>query len=203
MKRRNYNILLLLIIILVTCAGGIVIAYAALNTKLETKFGSITQEALTFDVGFYPYGGIAAPIYPAVIGSANCNAITPDKNSVSGINASFSSAKDRCSYPLVVANNGTIDAQITSITPKKPNNTSCTTANGGSTMVCGNITYKLIYDSPNSTVQPKIGDVLVAKSGSIATTKTIILTAEYTGATSASSEFKQSGFGFTINYGQH
>ena len=70
-------------------------------------------------------------------------------------------------------------------------------------MICGNITYKLRYDSATSSIQPAVGNVLAAKSGSTATTRNVVLTAEYSGTTSSTSDFSQSGFGFTIVYGQH
>lgn len=201
MKRRNHNILLLVIVILGTCAVGIVIAYAALSTSLETKFGNLTQQALTWNVGFST--GSVAGI--ASNSSVECKNATVTSSTVSGIKVIFQSPGDKCSYTFTVINNGTIGASITSITPKTPSSASCSTASG-STMICGNITYKLRYDSATSSTQPAIGDVLAAKSGSTATTRNIVLTAEYTGTTTASSEtsdFKQSGFGFTINYGQH
>lgn len=198
MKRKNYNILLIIIGILVVGVIGLTVAYAALSTTLNVQFGNLTQSALTWDVGFNT-GSVAGV---ATGSGVSCGTVTVNSTTVSGAKVKFGNSGDKCSYTFTVRNNGTLGASITSITPKKPTSTTCGTASG-STMVCGDITYKLRYDSATSTTQPAVGNVLAAKSGTTATKRTVVLTAEYTGATSAANDFSQSSFGFTIVYGQH
>jgi len=70
-------------------------------------------------------------------------------------------------------------------------------------MICGDITYKLHYDSATSSIQPSVGDVLEEKSGTSKTTRNIVLTAEYTGVQASTTDFSQNNFGFSIVYGQH
>ena len=198
MKRRNYNILFITIGILIAFVVGLTVAYAALSTTLNIQFGNLTQSALTWDVGFNT-GSIAGVTTNA---NVTCGSATATKTTISGIKVKLTKSGDKCSYTFQIRNNGTLGASITSITPKKPSSTTCSTASG-STMVCGNITYKLRYDSATSSTQPAVGNVLAAKSGSTATTRNVVLTAEYSGTTSSTSDFSQSGFGFTIVYGQH
>ena len=196
MKRRNYNLLFLVIVVLSIGLLGLSVAYAALSTSISTQFGTIRQSAMTWDVAFNT-GTITGTASNSTV---KCDKGNAQNTTISGMKVTFNAPGDKCSYAFQVRNNGTIGARISSITPKKPNS-SCTTS--VSTMVCGNITYRLRYNSATSTTQPAVGDVIAAKSGSTATTRIIYLTVEYTGATAATSDFSQSGFGYTINYAQN
>lgn len=102
---------------------------------------------------------------------------------------------DKCTYAFNLKNSGSIGAKITSILPTKPQNTTCTTATS-STLICGNITYRLRYNSGSSNIYVSVNDIINPN-----TTKTVYLTAEYTGADAADDIF-QNQFGFTISFGQ-
>lgn len=197
MRRKNYNIMFLIIGVLIFVMIGLMVAYAALSSTLNVSSGQVSQDALTWNVGFN-----TGTVYGQATGtdttSIQCGTATATATTVSGIDVSLSRVGDKCSYYFYIANNGTIAAKINSITPKMPTDVSCSEANG-STMVCGDITYKLRYDSPDGTVQPAVGDVLSANGG----LKRVFLTAEYTGSTVTDDDFFQSGFAFTIQYGQN
>ncbi len=203
MRRKNYNVLFMVIGILVFGIVCLSIAYAVLSSTLETKFGEITQESLTFDVGFKYYSNmVTEPLHPMLSNNlVECNSISPkSKTTITGIKVKFNEPGNYCKYYIPIYNKGNIDAQITSITPKMPSGVSCSILNGGATMVCGDITYKLGYTK--NTNQPQIGDVIKKKSGSTDTEETITLTIEYTGNSAYQSSFSQAGFGFSIVYGQ-
>lgn len=198
MRRRNYNMLFTLIAFLVISLVGLTIAFAAVSTTLTANTGTLTQSALTWDVGFNTGTISGTAKGTGVI----CGSGTASKTTISGMSVTFHNVGDKCSYYMQVKNNGTVGAKITSITQKRPTGISCTTPSS-STMVCGNITYRLRYTSSTSSSQPAVGDTLSAKTGSSAITRTIYLTAEYTGTSASTTDFTHSGFGFTITYGQN
>lgn len=195
MRRRKYNILFLVICIFVVAAFALTIAYAALRTNLNVNFGNITQSALTWDVKIN-----SASLYSSTSTNAtkiNCSAPSYNNTTISGINVKFTKFGDRCVYTFSVKNNGTISAKITSISMKNPTGVSCVT--NSTSIVCGDITYSLKYSSSStSTYVPAIGNSLGAGS-----TRTFYLIVEYTGASSATSNFSHSNFGATVNYGQN
>lgn len=182
-----YIIITLLILFLVI----IMIAYSVLNQVLNISFQSVNQAVLELDVGFKieTVSGIPS----SNNNTAVCNQVTTTKESVNNINISMTNTNDKCIYELETQNNGSINAKIQSIQATYPNDTSCTLVND-STFTCGNITYKLRYDTTNNSNTVNVNDYLNASA-----TKKIYLIVEYTG-TPEDDDFYQEGFGFTINY---
>lgn len=70
-------------------------------------------------------------------------------------------------------------------------------------MVCGDITYKLRYNNASSTSLLALNDTIAPKSGSTPTDQTVVLTIEHTGTTASTTDYNQSGFSYTITYGQN
>lgn len=183
---------------LVVLLFSISIGYATLSTTLMLTASKFTQEALTWDIAFVS-GTITGTAVVNNSNSISCGTATATSTSISGISPILSDVGDKCAYEFTVRNDGTIAGEISSINVTKPLDT-CTIS--GSTMVCGDITYKLHYDTASSTNLVSAGDTIDAKSGGTATTKTVVLTIEYSGATAAEDDFTQSGFSYTITYGQ-
>ena len=197
---RDKKFVLIVICSLLVTLLGVSIGYATLQATLLVTSNKFTQEALTWDIAFVS-GTVTGQ---AVVNNSNnvsCGTATATATSISGISPILSDVGDMCSYTFTVRNDGTIAGEISSITVADPTGLTCTKT--GSTMVCGDITYKLRYDTASSTTLVAVGDTIAAKSGDTATTKTVVLTIEYSGATAAEEDFTQSGFSYTVLYAQH
>ena len=144
-RKKMYISVLALIIAIV----GLSVAYAALSTTLNINFGDVTQNTLSWSVGFE---GSTAEGEASGTGATGrtCGTATITSSSVNLATTTISKPGDKCTYSLTIKNSGTIDANLSSITPKNPNSISCETSTG-STMVCGNITYKLTTDKEGTT----------------------------------------------------
>lgn len=175
------------------------IAYAALSATLTMTTNKITQSAMTWDIGFQTgtITGVATSANPI----ASCGTATATSTTISGISLTLAGVGDKCSYTFKIKNNGTIAGKISNIVITKPTDTVCTI--NGSTMVCGDITYKLHYDTADSTSLVSVNDTIAAKSGSTATEKTVVLTVEHTGTTASEDDYYQSGFAYKLVYSQN
>jgi len=190
-KRHDYKFLLLVAVIMV---AGIGIAYAALSTTLTITFGTITQNALTWDVGFSGTTQAATAAGTSATGRT-CGNATITSSAVTIANTTLSKPGDKCTWPLTIANNGTVGATLGAITPTAPSGVTCGTASGGN-LVCGNITYKLTTDSGGSTLFTT-GGTLAAGA-----TQQIYLVAMYNASGVQSSAITHNGAKFTLTYNQ-
>ena len=194
MKRLDFNFLIALIIFLgLTFAVGI--GYSALSTNLWATSNSVTQNALTWNIGFQSetVSGVATGSDTSYM---QCGTVTANASQVSGVRAILSDVGDKCAYVLHIVNSGGIGAKISSISTTSPSGYTCSTT--GSTMVCGDITYKLRYTSSSSNSLLATNDTF-----GIGTTTAVYLTIEYTGSTAAADDFEQNNFGYTIVFGQN
>jgi len=194
-KKRVMTIIIVLAILIVFTS----IAFAALSTTLNITMNKVTQSAQTWNIGFQT-GTVNGVLTATDTNQASCGSATATANAITGVKVKLAYVGDRCAYTFKIQNNGSIAGQISNIEVTKPNSTTCTIT--GSTMVCGNITYKLHYDTATSTSLVAVNDTINAKSGSTATIKTVVLTAEYTGTTQSTSDFTQSGFAYKLTYAQ-
>ena len=190
--KKSYKILLL---VSVTCILGISIAYAALSTSLTITTNKVTQNALTWNVGFVT-GTITATAGGTSATGRTCGSATVTATAVTIADTTLSKPDDSCLYKLQVKNSGGIAANLGSITPNKPSSITCETATGG-TMVCGNITYKLTTDSSGSTIVTTSNFSVVAGE-----TKDLYLHVKYTGSSVNSSAVTQSSGKFTLTFNQ-
>lgn len=197
---RNKKFVNTLFIILITLLLSTFIAFSALQTTLNITVNKTTQNALTWNIGFIT-GTIEGTATGTNTSLMSCGSGTATATTISGIKVKLANKGDYCSYTFKIQNTGNIAGKISSISVTKPSGVTCSVTD--STMVCGNITYKLHYDTATSTTLVKANDTIAAKSGSTATTKTIVLTAEYTGTNLSEEDFSQSGFAYTINYTQN
>lgn len=189
-KEQQNNKSIIIVTILCAALFGISIAYAALSATLTITMGKVTQNALTWNVGFE-----TGTVNGTSTGGATCGQATATSDSVTVANTTLATLHDKCVYKLKVKNTGSVAAQLSAISAKTPSSVTCNTTTT-SQMVCGNITYKLTTDAAGSTLLGT-GGTLAASSGTL----DVYLSAEYTGTeTGASSE--QNNGGFTLTYSQ-
>lgn len=190
LKRNNMNIIILTLVISLGC---LTLAYAVLSTSLNINFGNVTQNALTWDVGFEEgtITGISAGTSET---GRSCGTAAVTATTVTLGTTSLSKPGDKCTYPLKIKNNGGIAATLTSIASKNPASISCT--EGESSMVCGNITYKLTSDNDGTTALP------INTTIDIDGETTAYLVVSYTGNSLNSSSATQTNGGFVVTYSQ-
>ena len=191
MRIQSNNLKALLVIALVLLAG-VGIAYAALSTTLTMTFGNVTQNALTWNVGFTGSSATATEGGTSSTGRI-CGAATITANSVTVDNTTLSKPGDSCTYALKVKNSGTMPAKFNTITPTAPTGITCQTASGGN-LVCGNITYKLTSDAAGANI------ITTGNTVAVNTEQNIYLVIIYSGEDVNDDAVTQSGAKFTLNY---
>ncbi len=173
---------------------GLAIGYAALSTTLKTTVSKVTQNPLTWNVGFS--GSSATGTAGGTSGTGrSCGNATITAGAVTIADTKLSKPGDSCKWALTIKNSGGINAKITGITPTKPSGITCNTASGGN-MVCGNITYKLATTEAGTTVLSTGATVNAGAS------TTVYLIATYTGTTLNTAAVTQSGAAFAVVYSQ-
>ena len=184
-----------LIIVAILCAGlfGISVAYAVLSSTLTITISQLTQQGLSWNVGFEP-GSVSGTKTGST--DAVCGVATVTASSVSIANTVLATYGDQCVYPLTIKNTGSIAAELSTIAAATPASVSCNT-DTTSQMVCGNTTYKLTTDLAGSSLLGT-GNVLAATNGTL----NVYLTVSYTGSTTGGSDTDQNGGGFTLAYTQ-
>lgn len=195
MKKDKSIIFVIFILMIATLALSI--AFSSLSTLLNINYGDVNQSAQTWDVGFDTSGSpLAASSTGTSAAGRICGAATITKDSVSVADTQLSKPGDTCTWSLTIQNLGTIDAELNSVTPIIGEN-SCTIS--GSSMACGNITYKLATDQAGTTLlSSQINSTLAKTNG----TKDVYLIATYSSNSIGGSSNTQSGIGFTILYNQ-
>ena len=195
MKKDKSIIFVIFILMIATLALSI--AFSSLSTLLNINYGDVNQSAQTWDVGFDTSGSpLAASSTGTSAAGRICGAATITKDSVSVADTQLSKPGDTCTWSLTIQNLGTIDAKLNSVTPIIGEN-SCTIS--GSSMECGNITYKLATDQAGTTLlSSQINNTLAKTNG----TKDVYLIATYSSNSIGGSSNTQSGIGFTILYNQ-
>ncbi|MBR2678465.1 MAG: hypothetical protein IKE63_03515 [Bacilli bacterium] len=187
----------ILIIVLAIVICGIGVAYAALSSVLNITTSRITQSAMTWDIGFEA-GTIPGVATVTNNGTINCGSVTATATAVTGVSPVFNTATGKCAYTLKLQNNGTIGGKIAQITITQPVS-NCTL--GDSSMTCGNMAYRLRYDSADSTSYVKLNDTIAGKSGSTPTVKTIVLTIENNALSTTG--YNQYGFKYQLDFVQN
>ena len=189
-KEQQNNKTILIVTILCAALFGLSIAYAALSATLTITMGKVTQNALSWNVGFE-----TGTVTGTKTGGAPCGQATATADTVTVANTTLQTLHDKCVYKLKIKNTGSVAAQLSSITAKSPSSVTCNTSTT-SQMVCGNITYKLTTDAAGSSLLGT-GGTLAATSGTL----DVYLSAEYTGTETGSASEQNNG-GFTLVYSQ-
>lgn len=187
---KNLKTILLAVIVGVV---GVTIAYAALSSTLNVSVSQVTQNSLTWNVGFTGSSATATVGGTSATGRS-CGTATITPTTVTIGNTTLSKPDDSCTYQLTISNSGGINAKLTSINPTNPASTNCTTSSGP-TMICGNITYKLASDAEGTALATNT----TLNAGN---TQTVYLIIKYTGTTVNSSAVTQSGASFSVVFSQ-
>ena len=193
-KNKDQKQLLTIVGVIVLLIVGISVVYAALSTTLNITAGSVTQSQMSWNVAFQA-GTVNATAGGTSETGRVCGAATVTDTTVTVDSTTLSKPDDSCTYALTVKNTGSLDATLATITPVSPTSISCTP--NGSSMVCGNITYKLTTDAAGETPLTS-GGTLVKTNG----TQPMYLVIKYTGTTTSNSPVEQTTGGFTLVYNQ-
>ncbi|MBR1386574.1 MAG: hypothetical protein IJ568_07065 [Bacilli bacterium] len=185
---------------------GITIAYGALSSTLNVTVSKVTQNALTWNVGFTGSSATPTSTGTSTTGRTCGNATITSTTVTIPNTTTLSKPQDVCRYTLTIKNSGGIGAKLTSITftPPTDSNKTCTKDNSSSEAsyhcVIGSnsngITYKITSDADGNTLLP-INTTLNAGAST-----TVYLFLSYYGNGLNSAETSQSGAKFTLNYGQ-
>ncbi len=189
-RKRLYIIMCTLAVAVV----GLSIAYAAMSTQLSITMSQVSNEDIEWDVGFAP-GTVNATAGGTSATGRSCGAATVTKTTVSVANSSLSKPDDSCTYALTIQNLGDINATLASIAPTQPQGITCSTASN-STMVCGNLTYKLTTDA-NGTAALAAGGALNAGAS-----LPVYLVVKFTGTAPSSTAVTHTNARFTLTYNQ-
>ena len=160
---RDKKSILILFIIVGAFLVSISVAYALLQTSLNVTVSSVTQQSLVWNIGFEP-GTVTGT---AIVNNSNnvvCGTAAVTSTTISGLSPILSDVNDECAYTFTLKNNGDISGKITNITIQDPTGLTCT--KNGSTMVCGDITYKLHYDTASSTTLVALNDTIAPRVNS-------------------------------------
>ena len=197
--KTKYRIMKTYLIIAFISTIIIGIAYAALSATLDVTFGNVTQNVLTWNVGFDTTTSTSATVGGTSATGRSCGTLTLSSSSVTVSDTTLSKPDDSCRWTLKIKNTGTIAAKLTAIssTSATGTNVTCTvpTANKAQ-MVCGNITYSITTNTTGTTVLTT--GAPLASNGS----RTVYLFAKYTGEGVNATAVTQSGATFTIVYSQ-
>ncbi|MBR2678462.1 MAG: hypothetical protein IKE63_03500 [Bacilli bacterium] len=195
MKKINSQTLKYLLLIVAILTLGIGVAYAALSATLNITFGNVTQNALSWNIGFQ--GSSATGTFSGTSSTgSSCGTATITSSSVSVAATSLSKPGDKCTYTLTVKNSGTVGGKLNTITPTAPSGVTCSPISGGS-MTCGNITYRLLSSTSGSGTVLTTGGTLNPSASS-----TIYLVVEFTGSNVVGTAVEQSGAKFELYYVQ-
>lgn len=186
--------LIIILFILIFSIGIISIAFAALSQTLNITSGKVTQNALTWNVGFVAGTYTGTPSGTSSTGRS-CGNITATRNALTVANTTLSKPGDSCEYEIPISNTGSLDAYLQSITYTAPTSTSCTINNPGDNslpygdMTCGNIHYYIYVD-----ISDPIDSILHSSS------KTFYLYAAYEGNSLNGSSVSQKNGKMTFSY---
>lgn len=146
-KKTIYAVLVAIVI----AGAGLSIAYAAMSTTLTTTFGRVTQNALTWNVGFDTTAtSVSATAAGTSATGRSCGTATIATRTVTIGDTTLSKPGDKCTWAVTVNNSGGIAATLASIAGTQPSGNTCSTQTG--TMTCGNIKYSVTTDAAGSTV---------------------------------------------------
>lgn len=181
---------------LIVAIVGLTVAYAAMSSTL-TISGNATMKTASWNVAFDPtINSVVASGYNNNTAGIVCGTAKVDATTITNISAAFSKPGDTCTYKFKIKNTGTIDARLSSIITNPPSGIVCNGSNTNA-MECGNITYKLTYDTATGG-NLTVGDSLVKTSGE----EIVILTISYTGEQLNSAEVVHSDASFVLTYEQ-
>ena len=191
---KNKNILIIILFISIFSVGVISIAFAALSQTLNITSGKVTQNALTWDVGF------VAGTYTGTAGGTSstgrsCGSITATRNTLTVNNTTLSKPGDACHYSIPITNDGDLTAYLQNLIYTAPTSTTCSIirpaiddVNGYGSMTCGNIKYYIDEWCASLNTITSSGD------------ETLDFSIDYIGDSLNSSSVSQKNAKITISY---
>lgn len=196
-ERRRKRHLIIIIFLLFISILGLAIAF----TKITGELGEIIKPpdepvipiSPKWDVGFVAKEekGIA---HGSNTYNTKCGSITITATSASISDVTLPTNNNRCSYPLIIENAGTLDAKVSEIVLTEPTGVKC--KNEGSSMTCGNIRYKITTDENGNHLLEKGTELLIdSKVFAYLVVETVAFNQEF-------KEIKQSGAKLTLIYSQ-
>ena len=192
-KKTIYAVLVAIVI----AGAGLSIAYAAMSTTLTTTFGKVTQNSLTWNVGFDTTStSVSATAGGTSATGRSCGTATITAGTVTIGDTTLSKPGDKCTWAVTIRNSGGIGAKLSSIAGTQPSGNTCSTQTG--TMTCGNIKYSVTTDASGTTTVLKSGASLAANQ-----TLAAYIVAEYVPTNAVqSSAITQTGATFKMTWAQ-
>ncbi len=182
----------ILAVIAITLAiGGLSIGFAAFSQTLTIN-GSATVQASNWDVHFQSISG------PTLTGTATqVTAPTVDASTtvISAYDVTFVTPGDSVSYDAVIINDGTFDAEVSSISVGAP---TCSPAGDSATNVCANVTHTITYADGSAIT----ADDLLAAGDTVTVRITLTYAADTTSAELPTEDVTVGGLASTISYAQ-
>ena len=186
-----------LLIVAAVLISGVGIAYAIFQTTLTITFNKVTQNAITWDIGFDTSGGTSVTATAAGTSATgrSCGTATLTANSVSVAATTVSKPGDKCTYTLTIKNNGTVPGTLTAITPTNPSGSGVSCTQSGASITCGKVKYSLTTDAAGSTLLTTGGSALAANAS-----RTIYLVIAFNGNEAQTTAVTQTNAKFTLKY---
>ncbi len=160
-KERGFRIIAL--VALIVAIVGLSFGYAAWSTTL-TISGEGKVSPATWDVHFAYKSG--SSLTPTIVGNAASTGATLTATTVSGFTTTLKAPGDSVTYNWLVKNEGSLDAQLKTVTL---GTISCSPSTGSTatqteaTSVCGELEYSLTYADGSAIT---VGDTLAKTTGS-------------------------------------
>lgn len=194
MEKERTNKILAIVAICVAVAG-LTVGFAAFSSTLTIN-GTGTVKASNWQVRFE---NLSAVTKTGTASEVTAPTINTNDTNIGDYDVTFTTPGDSISYTFDVANNGTFDAEVTTVTIPTP---TCTgtgaNAETDATNVCNNLTYTLTYADGTAI---NVADALTASQK-----KTLKLTLTYGTSITAdklpSDDVAISNLGITVLYSQ-
>ncbi len=105
MKKHYFSIFVIALVFI----SSVVVAYAALQQALTITTNKITQQSLTWNVGFLT-GSVSGTPGGTSTGTVTCGTATVTASAVTVADTTLSKPEDSCTYALTIKNTGDIAA---------------------------------------------------------------------------------------------
>lgn len=197
-EKSNEKTLYVIIGVLCFVVVGLSIAFAALSSQLNINFGAVSQGDQTWNVAFETNNSIQPVVFGTSDVGRNCGNASASLTQVSISNTNLSKPDDGCRWPLKIKNTGTITAKLSSIIFTQPTGINdCVISEHESSMVCGNITYKLTKDVDGTILLSDATDIIEG-----GTDLPVYMFALYTGADVSGTQIQHSDVSLELNFSQ-
>ncbi len=197
-SKSNEKTLYLIICILCVVVVCLSIAFAALSSQLQINFGAVSQGEQNWNVAFETNNSIQPTMFGTSDVGRSCGTATATLTTVSISDTHLSKPSDGCRWPLKIKNTGTITAKLSSISFTQPTGINdCIISEHESSMLCGNITYKLTKDIDGNILLSDVTDTIAG-----GTDQQVYMFALFTGNSLSGTQVQHSNVSLELNYSQ-